>query len=106
MLPEVVCCCGKSRPIPGSAAGRPYTLLEKEAWEEECEELREAGHRKKDLPKVPRRPKKADVLAAMGEDDEGASEDNHSSDESDDEGVGGEIEDDDEEVNDNTSEGE
>jgi len=74
----------------------------------------EAGHRKKDLPKAPKRPKKADVLAAMGEDDEGDNEGGDcSSDESDvDEEVGGyqaggDIEDDGEEsIDDDASDGE
>jgi len=38
---------------------------EKEGWEEECERLVEKGYRKRDLPGAPKRPKKADVLAAM-----------------------------------------
>ena len=35
---------------------------EREAWEEECGRLVEAGTQKKDLPKAPKRPLKADVL--------------------------------------------
>ena len=45
---------------------------EKEVWEEECEQLKEDGCLKKDLPKAPKRPRKADVIAAL---DEGSSED-------------------------------
>ena len=46
----------------------------REEWQEECERLKKEGCRKKDLPGAPKRPKKADVLAAMldegGEDEE------------------------------------
>lgn len=38
---------------------------EREEWEEERTRLVEQGHRKRDLPRAPKRPKKADILAAM-----------------------------------------
>jgi hypothetical protein len=53
--------------------------LEREEWEEECALLRGAGCRKKDLPKAPKRSKKVDVLAALGEDDEGGQDGTESS---------------------------
>jgi hypothetical protein len=57
--------------------------LEREEWEEECTLLRGAGCRKKDLPKAPKRPKKVDVLAALGEDDEGDQDGTENGDEED-----------------------
>ena len=35
---------------------------EKAEWEQECERLKEGGHRRKDLPKAPKKPRKADVI--------------------------------------------
>lgn len=54
---------------------------EKAAWNVECEGLREGGYRKKDLPRAPKMPRKADVLLAAasrkganGSDDESGHE--------------------------------
>ena len=37
---------------------------ERVEWERECERLRQGGHWKKDLPKAPKKPQKADVILA------------------------------------------
>lgn len=64
---------------------------EKEEWEVDCEKLREGGCRKKDLPKAPAKPRKAEILLAAvsrGGDDEGGN-----GGDSDDDGSGGRSDD-------------
>ena len=44
---------------------------EREEWEQECEMLRMDGCRRKDLPKAPRKPRKADVILAATSNEDG-----------------------------------
>jgi hypothetical protein len=89
---------------------------ERKVWEEEYQQLKESGYWRKDLPKVLKKPRKADVMVALGEGDEGDGEEDNEDSSSDEEENGegwgpdgyqvGREEEEEEEGDSNASEGE